>query len=121
MDRRSTAAPRTRQAAQAPAAGAPSRRDRGEARAPARQRDAEVPADFLREDADAPAVRLGELARDGEAEPRSGDRAARLRAAAEERIEDRFALLLGHPGAAVDDVDLRLLAARAQDDRNQAA
>jgi len=48
---------------------------------------------LARHHADPPAVRLDELARDGQAEAGALDAPARLRPAAEERIEDRVAVL----------------------------
>ena len=69
-------------------------------------------------------MRLGELARDGEAEAGAFDAAARLGAAAEEGVEDRVALLRRHAGPGIDHVDHRLrarLAAGARGDRDGAA
>src|SRR5688572_18359647 len=58
-------------------------------------------------DLDAPAVRLGELARDRQAEAGALRAAERPGAAAEERFENRLALFCRHPGPAVDNVDRR--------------
>src|ERR1043165_4281430 len=72
-------------------------------------------------DADAAAVRLGELARDREPEPRALDAPARLGAAAEERIEDGLALFGRHARAGVDDLDDPRAAVGVREDRDVAA
>ncbi len=66
-------------------------------------------------------MRLDELARDSEPQTGALDATARLRPAAEKRVEDRFSLFRRHPRAGVDHIDHGLAVRRPGEHSDGAA